>query len=125
MCRLLWSTCRSKTKALATARQLVKDGDTELSKLSKQAAALDEECDRIQMRIDEMEADQPVRILALQIIGRAVVFIPLDYTTVLWKKYVTVGAKVATISMVYGVDDVYTFDVFSPLTSRAHVSSTT
>ena len=46
---------RSKTKALSKARQLVKDGETELSELSKRAAALDEECDRIHISTNELE----------------------------------------------------------------------
>lgn len=50
--------CRSKGRALTRAKQLLKESDTELSALSNQAAALNQECDRIQARIDELGVSQ-------------------------------------------------------------------
>lgn len=58
---------RSRTKALSKARQLVKDGDAELSKLSKRAATLDEECERIHVSINELEVSH-IRFAAVVIL---------------------------------------------------------
>lgn len=46
---------RAKSRALVRAHQLLEEGDAEVANLSKQAVALDEECNRIQSLIGELE----------------------------------------------------------------------